>query len=301
MHNKDVLLEQFEACLVKVGTLNKDIPSTDVLYEHMLYEGVTDVATRIWNAIKVTFMKLKLKKPKESDVLQLQDNIDINLPLGETMRNALGFVGLNLFEDRESKSINNIIDTTMYHYIMAIDGYVKSFAITNTKPDDNVLDKARSQMYNYIEVNREAKALKNKGLLKSKLSSSELANSYMDIRKEDKKLHEAVGTTIAISSAMLASVWLIANFGRIVRTAVTFLFKFRKSISDHATIQAAYLEMNIHRLQQNPDNEKIINKQTKYMEKFQKIAKKYQLNTEKAIVETSKYMSKQVDVDDFVI
>lgn len=85
------------------------------------------------------------------------------------------------------------------------------------------------------------------------------------------------------TTAIVASVLMVAiNIIPLLREAVYWLYKIRHTISESARIQSEFFKLNIERLSNEDGTEKIISKQEKYVKFFDKIAKTFAIDDDKA-------------------
>jgi hypothetical protein len=110
---------------------------------------------------------------------------------------------------------------------------------------------------------------------------------------------------VAIASAIVIGL-LILGVGIIplIRELVYQIYKLRHNISQAAELQAYFLECNIRVLKDknDPNNDKVIAKQTKSMNMFRSIANKFALDTDKAERDAkAEIVHDKVDVSGIII
>ena len=106
-------------------------------------------------------------------------------------------------------------------------------------------------------------------------------------------------TTAAIIAGVLVTAM---NIIPLLREAVYWLFKVRHSISEAARIQSEFFKLNIEKLSKNDGTEIIVSKQEKYVKFFEKIAKTFAIDGDKATRDSKQEIaSTKINVSNIVV
>lgn len=112
-------------------------------------------------------------------------------------------------------------------------------------------------------------------------------------------LGSKIGKKVTIGIAVLVAAVAVISFSKIM---IYTFFRFKHTISESARIQAEMLELNIERLKTMDGTEKIVVKQQKWVDRFNKIAKTFAISYDKSSRDAKIDMNNdKVDVSSVII
>ena len=241
------------------------------------------------------------------DIHNESDCVPAAVVLSTTLNNLVEYKEEFRFAFRTKNSLSILLYNTIYRALVDAVSYVITSALTYKKvdgaitvvthnvpmdcskiikclvkfnkevADGNVADFFKASL-NFERCAEEEPKVTNESISDTINTLSDIVSIFKDRSVDAGK----IGTIIGIGAAISGLVNVAINIIPIIKTCIYAIFRFRHSVAEACKIQEEFILLNVEILKENNGDEKIIAKQEKIANLFNKIASAFALEYEKS-------------------
>lgn len=315
--NQTFIMENAEDVVVDIMNEGPQVAVTDAVLDKMFQLTISKYNKLNFNDIETTrgdITRFRYYKDLNNCIEKLMDiqNTTNKIPeivtIYTAFHNIIDMKNIFNYNFRIKNNCAIMIYNTMVYIIMEAVSYTLAASIYFVNQDNvsvleinetkstalvDILNKfnnmiADGSVMKFIEKANDANSLNEASLY-------DVGNIVKDFIINNKKTL----TTAAIIAGILVTA---VNIIPLLREAVYWLFKVRHSISEAARIQSEFFKLNIEKLSKNDGTEIIVSKQEKYVKFFEKIAKTFAIDGDKATRDSKQEIaSTKINVSNIVV